>query len=305
MIKEKIHKTKRKITKFFQKKISVDYEQTCILPDKMYIKRKYKKRMGKEVNLKKPVTYSEKIQWLKLYDRRPEYTIMADKYLAKDYVANIIGKEYIIPTLGVWERVEDIDFGSLPNQFVLKTTHDSGGVVICKDKQSFDEYNAKETLKKSLQCNYYLHSREWVYKNIKPRVIAEVFLEDRIKNDLIDYKFYCFDGVAKAMYIAQGRPNNTRFDYFDIDCNHLPLKYGYDNSEYPIEKPAEYERMIEIAEALSKGIPHVRVDLFDVEGHIYFGEMTFADGSGMTPFEPDEWDKTFGDWIKLPKKRRR
>lgn len=305
MVSQKIHQLKRKIIKWYNKRFNVDYEQTCILPDKMYIKRKYKKRMGKDVDLKHPKTYTEKIQWLKLYDRRPEYTTMVDKYSAKQYVADIIGEEYIIPTLGVWNSFEEIDFVSLPNQFVLKTTHDSGGLVVCKDKNHLDLVEAKRKIEQSLNCNYYLHGREWAYKNVKPRIIAEKYLEDRVVNDLIDYKFYCFDGKARAMYVAQGRPNNTRFDYFDIEFNHLPLKYGCPNSEYPISKPSEYDEMVSIAEKLSKGIPHIRVDLYDVEGHIYFGELTLADGNGMTPFEPEEWDKIFGDWITLPKRKRR
>ena len=224
LLKERIHRIKRDIIKKYKRKFDVDYEQTCILPDKMYIKRKYYRRMGKKLNLAHPTTYSEKIQWLKLDDRRPEYTTMVDKNLAKDYVAKIIGEEYIIPTLGVWDRFDDIDFGKLPNQFVLKCNHDSGGVVICKDKRTLNHKSAREKIEKSLGCNYFLHGREWPYKNVKPRIIAEKFLEDRIANDLIDYKFYCFYGVAKAMYIAQGRPNNTRFDYYDIYFNHLPLK---------------------------------------------------------------------------------
>lgn len=304
MIREKAHKNKRKIRKFFQKRFSVDYEQTCILPDKMYIKRKYKKRMGKKVNLKKPVTYSEKIQWLKLYDRRPEYTIMADKYLAKDYVANIIGQEYIIPTLGVWERVEDIDFESLPNQFVLKTTHDSGGLVICKDKNRLDIEKAKLKLNKSLQSNYFLHGREWPYKNVKPRIIAEKYIEDK-NGEMNDYKFFCFNGKVKALFVATDRPIDTRFDFFDVEFNHLPIVNGHPNAEKAIEKPKNFEDMIRLAEILSQGIPHVRVDLYNVDSKIFFGEMTFSHYNGMTPFEPDEWDRIFGEWLTLPKKKRR
>lgn len=304
MLKERIHRIKRDIIKKYKSKFDVDYEQTCILPDKMYIKRKYYRRMGKKLNLAHPTTYSEKIQWLKLYDRRPEYTTMVDKNLAKDYVAKIIGEEYIIPTLGVWDKFDDIDFDKLPNQFVLKCTHDSGGLVICKDKRTLNISSAKEKIERSLKCNYFLHGREWPYKNVKPRIIAEKYVVDK-NGELNDYKFFCFDGIVMALFVATDRPFDTRFDFFDSSFNHLPIVNGHPNADKPIEVPENFDEMKAIAEKLSIGIPHVRIDLYNVDSKIYFGEMTFSHYCGMTPFEPEEWDKKFGEWINLPSKRRR
>lgn len=277
-----------------------------VIPDKEYIKILFRSRMRKRLNLKNPKTYSEKLQWLKLYDHRPEYTLMVDKYAVKEYVAGIIGKEYLIPTIGVWEKVEEIDWNRLPNQFVLKCTHDSGGVVICKDKGSFDQKQAVEKLKSSLKSNFYLLGREWPYKNVIPRIIAEEYMEDSKTKELRDYKFFCFDGVVKAMFIATERQKegeDVKFDFFDADFVHLPFLQGHDNASVLPDKPLQFENMKAIAAQLSKGIPQVRIDLYEVDGRIYFGEFTFFHHGGWTPFEPEEWDYIFGKEIKLPPKR--
>lgn len=275
------------------------------LSDEEFIRRYFKLSMGKELNLENPISYSEKIQWLKLYDRRDIYTSLVDKAEVKKYVADKIGREYIIPTLGVYEKFEDINFDELPNQFVMKVTHDSGGVIICKDKDTLDVDNAKKTLNKALKRDYYKAWREWPYKNVKRRIIIEEYMEDSSSNDLRDYKFFAFDGEVKALFIATERQNEneeTRFDFFDEKFNHLDLKNGHPNALVCPTKPKCYDEMIQIASKLSEGFPHVRVDLYEVNGKVYFGEMTFAHWSGFMPFEPEEWDYTFGSWINLPEK---
>lgn len=209
------------------------------MSDETYIKLAYKIMMGKKLNLDNPVTYNEKLQWLKLNDRKTIYTTMVDKYKAKEYVAKIIGEEYIIPTYGVWDTFDEIDFDSLPNEFVLKCTHDSGGIAICHDKKIFDKEKAKKLLTKNLKHNFYWTGRDWPYKNVKPRIIAEKYMEDSLDPDLRDYKFFTFDGVAKALFIASDRQTKgveTRFDFFDMNYNHLPVKNGHENSTvYPFK----------------------------------------------------------------------
>lgn len=261
--------------------------------------------MGKKLKLKNPKTYSEKLQWLKLYDRNPEYIKLVDKYEVKPYVADKIGEEYIIPTLGIWDHVEDIDFDSLPEQFVLKCTHDSGGLVICKDKAGLNIEEAKKKLSAALKNNFYYQGREWPYKNVKPRILAEAYMEDSVTEELRDYKFFCFDGVAKAMFVASERQKEgeeVKFDFYDRDFNHLDFRQGHPNAKEPIEKPATFEKMRQLAEELSKGLLQVRVDFYEVDGKIYFGELTFFHHNGFMPFDPEEWDYTFGSWIKLPEK---
>ena len=275
----------------------------AFIPDKQYLQIMYRIRMGKKLNLDNPQTFNEKLQWLKLYDRRPEYTIMVDKYEAKKYVADRIGSEYIIPTLGVWDKFDDIDFDKLPNQFVLKCTHDSGGLVICRDKKTLDIQEARKKIEKSLKSNFFWVGREWPYKNVKPRIIAEEYMEDETDHELRDYKFFAFDGVAKALFIATDRGNlssETKFDFFDIDFNHLDFTNGHPNSEVLPHKPKTFDEMKKLAEKLSCGIPQVRVDFYEVNGKAYFGELTFAHWSGMKPFDPEIWDKKFGEMIELP-----
>lgn len=260
--------------------------------------------MGYPLDLDNPKTFNEKIQWLKLYDRRPEYTTMVDKYEVKKYVGSLIGEDYIIPTLGVWDRVEDIDFDSLPNQFVLKCTHDSGGISICRDKKTFDIEKAKERLDKFMKRDFYMLWREWPYKNVKHRIIAEKYMEDS-SGELRDYKIFTFNGVAKALFIATDRTNTTsetKFDFYDMDFKHLDFTNGHPNANIKIEKPETFEKMKSLAEKLSDNIPQLRVDFYEVNGKAYFGELTFYHWSGLVPFNPPEWDRTFGDWIKLPDK---
>lgn len=273
------------------------------LPDEVYIQLNYFAHFKKFCNLKNPKTYNEKLNWLKLHDRNPLYTTLVDKFEVKEYVSKIIGEGYVIPTLGVWEHFDDIDFAKLPDQFVLKCTHDSEGLVIVKDKHNFDKTAAKEKLEKSLGQNFYYIGREWPYKNVKPRIIAEQYMEDHRDKELRDYKFFCFNGEPKLMYVASGRSSNhTKFDYFDMQFNHVDLQQKYPNSDNPLRKPDSFEDMIRLAKMLSHAFSHVRVDFYEVDGRLYFGELTFYHLSGFIPFRPSKWDDIFGEWLQLPEK---
>lgn len=277
------------------------------LPDKIFLKLAFRAEMHKKLNLSHPVSYNEKLQWLKLYDRRPEYSKMVDKYEVKQYVAELIGENYIIPTLGVWNSFDEIDFNVLPKQFVLKCTHDSGGLVICKNKDKMDFDEARQKIESCLKKNYYYLWREWPYKYVKPRIIAEQYMEDESGYELKDYKFFCFDGVPKYMFIASDRSNSeteTKFDFFDMEFKHLPFRNGHPNAERVFEKIDGFEKMKELASKLSKGIPHVRVDFYSINGQVYFGELTFFHWSGMVCFEPEIWDYKLGDLINLPQKEK-
>ncbi len=271
-----------------------------ILPDKMYLQIYYFAQFHKFINFKNPKTYNEKLNWLKINDRDPKYTKMVDKYEAKEYVKDIIGEEYIIPTLGVWDNFDEIDFDKLPNQFVLKCTHDSEGLVIVKDKSKLNIEEAKKKIEKAMKYNFFYIGREYPYKNIKPRIIAEQYMEDKKYHELRDYKFFCFDGDVKALFIATDRGiGETKFDYYDINFNHLDIIQHYPNSKKKIDKPKNYDKMIELSKKLSKGLKHVRVDWYEVNGKLYFGEMTFYHFSGLQPFNDVKWDNMFGDWIKI------
>lgn len=260
--------------------------------------------MNKKLNLNNPQTFNEKLQWLKLYDRNPKSTQLVDKYNVRYYIKETIGEEYLIPLLGVWNSFEEIEKDKLPNQFVLKTTHDSGGVVICLDKETFDWDMAKQKLNKSLNKNYYNFSKEWPYKNVKPRIIAEKYMVDESGYELKDYKFFCFNGTPEIMFIASDRTTSTKFDFFDMNFNHLPVKQHYENnSDKDFDKPRSFENMITLSKHLSKNIPHVRVDFYDINGHIYFGELTFYIFSGFVDFTPEKYDLILGEYLQLPKQK--
>lgn len=273
-----------------------------MLSDKTFIKWEYFFGIGRFPNLKNPQTFNEKLQWLKLYDRRPIYTQMVDKYAAKEYVASIIGEEYIIPTLGVWEKPEDIEWDKLPNQFVLKVSHDSGGLVICRDKSKLDKKAAIAKINKSLKTDYYKVHREWPYKDVPRRVIAEQYMEDNKTKELRDYKFFCMDEVCKALFIATERQRREEpyFDFFDTSFKHLDIRQGHPNAPQPPEKPENFELMVKFAEKLSKGLPEARIDFYEVNGKAYFGEITLFHFSGNVPFNPPEVDFEWGKWITLP-----
>lgn len=272
------------------------------ISDEKYLKKYYKLRMGKELNLDNPQTFNEKIQWLKLYDRKDIYTTMVDKYEAKKYVSEIIGEQYIIPTLGVWDRFKDIDFDILPDRFVLKCTHDSGGLIIVRDKNQLDIRAAERKINKCLKRNYYYHGREWPYKNVKPRIIAEAYIGNPSEGrDLNDYKLMCFNGKVKCSFVCSERSSDEglKVTFFDNNWNILPFERHYPKSTRPIAQPENFNEMVLLAEKLSLDIPFVRVDFYDIDGKIYFGEMTFFPGCGFEEFTPEEWDYKLGEWIDL------
>ena len=274
------------------------------LSDRQYLEAQFLYTFGYPLNLDSPKTFCEKIQWLKLYDRKPEYTIMVDKYGVKRYVAEKIGDEYIIPTLGIWDKPEDIDWDSLPNQFVLKTTHGGGGngVIICKDKQLLDRCDTIKQLRKSLGIDLYKEFREWPYKNVPKRIIAEKFMAPEktiVPKDLLDYKFFCFDGEPRFLYVSDSPSHSLAF----LNTDWTLAGFGRDDY-HPLEqlpeKPENLEEMLSIVRKLSAGIPHVRVDLYNIDKHIYFGELTLYTGSGFIPFNPKEYDGKLGDLLTLP-----
>ena len=276
------------------------------MSDEEYITRKFKATIGENPDLNNPKTFNEKLQWLKLYDRKPICTTMVDKYEAKRYVAGIIGEEYIIPTLGAWDNFDEIDFDSLPNQFVLKCTHDSGGLVICRDKKTLNLKKARKKIEKSLKRNFYYTSREWPYKNVKPRIIAEKYMEDTSNKDgLVDYKFYCFGGEAKFLYVSQGLENHATasISFLTTEWEFAP----YERTDYkPLDKlpqkPVNFEKMKDICRVLAKDIPFLRVDLYEINGQIYFSELTFTPAAGFMKFKNPEHDKEIGDMLELPEK---
>ena len=274
------------------------YRLSLLIPDTWYLSLKYYKNFGELPNLKYPKTFNEKLQWLKLHDRKPIYTTMVDKYEVKQYVANIIGEKYIIPTLGVWDRAEDINFDSLPNQFVLKATHDSGRVVICKDKTTLNRAEIIKEMRKSLQRNFYAVGREWPYKNVKRRIIAEKYMEDG-EQELKDYKLMCFNGKVYCSFVCSERENRLKVTFYDRDWKRLPFERHYPAAEKDIPKPKQKKKMVCLAEILSKKIPFVRTDFYETNGQLYFGELTFFPGSGVEEFTPKEWDERLGKLIVL------
>ena len=277
-----------------------------LLNDKKYYCLQYYVMLGKTPKIDTPSLYTEKLQWLKLYDRNPLYTRLVDKYEVKEYISNIIGEQYIIPTLGVWNSPEEIDFTSLPNRFVLKTTFGGGsdGVAICKDKENTNLDSLREKIRKSFNTNPYIRAREWPYKNVPRRIIAEQYMEDD-SGELRDYKFYCFNGEPKVMLVASNRFTNHNFNYFDMDFNVLPITSAMGtHADIAFERPACFDEMKDIAAKLSVGFAHVRVDLYYCENRVYFGELTLYDSSGFDDLNSEEWNQRFGDWITLPKKIR-
>ena len=276
------------------------------LTDKMYLKLMFRVKMDRKLDLKTPKTYNEKLQWLKLYDRKPEYSTMVDKYEAKKYIAEQVGEEYIIPTIGVWEKFDDIDFDALPDQFVLKCTHDSGGLVICQDKSKLDLAAVRAKIERCLTTDYYLRGREWPYKNVKPRIIAEKFIEDGDNQYLMDYKFFCFNGNPKCLYICRMQPGDATdyLEFLSLDWKRLPFtRGGHIRFEKLPPKPVNYEKMLEFSKKLSEGLPSLRVDFYEVGGKLYIGELTFFTGSGYIEFDPPEWDEKIGQWLELPPKK--
>lgn len=279
------------------------YNLALALPDSIYIRLKYRKSFGRWPDLNNPKTFNEKLNWLKLNDRNPRYTTMVDKYEAKRYVAGLIGDEYVIPTFGVWERAEDIDFESLPDKFVLKATHDSGRVIICHDKSKFDKTAAVREMKKSLKRNFYAVTREWPYKNVKPRIIAEQLLEIPDNGSLADYKVHNFNGQPKAILVCRDRFAETGLteDFYDTDWNHLDVRRpAHPNAPVLEERPATLEKMLELSKTLAGDYPFMRTDFYTIGDKVYFGEITLYPASGSVPFVPSDYDMKFGEELVLP-----
>ena len=272
-----------------------------LFPDALYLWLMYFFQTGKRLHLKHPKTFNEKLQWLKLHDHKPEYSTMVDKYAAKEYVAKIIGEEYIVPTLGVWDSPEEIAWDKLPSQFVLKTTHGGGGkgIIICRDKEKLDKAEAVSDLRTAMKRDLYKNYREWPYKNVKPRVIAEEYLsEENEENGIRDYKFYCFNGKPLYCVVISDRRKNMVNDYFDMDWVHqnITLKEIPFAERVP-EKPKNFETMRQLATKLSMGHPHLRVDFYEVNSKVYFSELTFYSSSGYGQFTPEAWDDIWGNYI--------
>ena len=273
-----------------------------VLSDRTYIETLWLKKMGYAIDLNHPRTYNEKLQWLKLNDHNPHYTALVDKLQVKDVVGQLIGQQYIIPTLGVWDKTDDISLESLPERFVLKTTHDSGSICICRDRATFDLEKAKRQLDRSLKNDYWLAGREWPYKDVPRRIIAEPYLEDTETGELRDYKFFCFGGEVKLMFIATDRQHREEpyFDFFDLDFNHIDMRHGHPNAPVPPAKPKGFDTMIELTRKIAGKMAQVRVDFYEVNGQVLFGEVTLFHHGGWMPFDPKEWDEKMGRWIQLP-----
>lgn len=274
------------------------------IPDALYLKIIYRAETGKRLDLKHPKTYNEKLQWLKLYDRRPEYTMMVDKYEVRKYVAEKIGEEYLIPLIGVYDSVDEIPWEELPDKFVLKCTHGSGSNILCNDKKELDIQMAKKKLRKWMKKNFFWVFREWPYKNVKPRIVCEKYMVDESGIELKDYKIFCFDGEPKLIQVDFDRFRDHKRNIYDLDWNlvDLTIKYPRDPNK-TIARPDKLDEMLDVARKLSAGIPHVRVDLYSIGDKIYFGELTFTHGAGYEPFYPESYNELLGSWLKLPNRK--
>lgn len=280
------------------------------IPDKPYLQIAFRLSMGKKLHLDNPKSFNEKLQWLKLYDHKPEYITFVDKYRVREYISETIGEEYLIPLLGKWDSFNEINVDELPNQFVLKCNHDSGSVIVCRDKSKLNFDEARKKLESALKGNGYWFCREWPYKDIKPCIIAEQYMEGEFHTNsnvtgLLDYKFYCFNGEPRFLYVGYADiidgVKHDRLTYFDLEWHKTAFKRP-DHEELPfhIEKPTNFDEMIAVSKRLSENIPFVRVDLYSINNHVYFSEMTFFPGAGLAPFYPEEWEYMLGSWITLP-----
>ena len=275
------------------------------VPDSLYLKVLYRVIMGRKLNLKNPKEYNEKLQWLKLNDRKPEYSTMVDKYEVRGYIGDLLGDKYLIPCLGIYDSVDDIDIDALPDKFVLKCTHDSGSVEICKDKSSFDIEGARHRLSQAMKRNYYATYREWPYKYVKPRIIAEGYLEGD-GGDLKDYKVMCFNGEAKIIEVHENRFVEGKVHtqtFYDREWSIVPLtQVETVTVDRPSERPRQLEEILRLSELLAKNMYHARIDWYIEGDKIFFGEITFFDGSGFESFSTPEMERMLGDMINLPEK---
>lgn len=275
------------------------YQTAPLWPDELYLRLRFFCFFGYLPNLKNPNTFNEKLNWLKLHYHNPVMPILADKYAVKDYVTDKIGKDYVVPCYGVWEHFDDIEFNSLPKRFILKTTGDSGGTYVCHDKSNINLQKARDILERGIAKNYYYYGREWAYKEIKPRIIAEYLLDDNSGHELTDYKFWCFDGNPLIMYITN-KGSTIYENFYDMDFKPMNINHGFPRKTPEFDKPVDFEEMKSLARKLSKDLPFVRVDFFDVDGKVYFGEYTFYDWGGLQPFLSKEDDLNVGQYLKLP-----
>jgi hypothetical protein len=270
------------------------------LPDPLYLRIVYRGETGQTLRLGHPRTYTEKLQWLKLHDRNPAYRTLVDKYAVREWVAARIGSQYLVDLLGYYDSVEDIDLSRLPDQFVLKTTHGSTWNILCFDKSTMDWDAARRKLHDWMERSVYNLGREWPYKGLRPRIICEKLLTDQNGKVPDDYKFFCFGGQPRVVLVHKDRWGDHREVFYDAGWNRLEVKADSGNlSLAQNEKPERYDEMIRVAATLSAGLRHVRVDLYNMEGRIYFGEMTFFPGSGFVRIEPDESNELWGSWIRL------
>lgn len=284
----------------FLRRLNIEW----IVPDSIYLRMRYRLSLNRKLNYRNPVLYNEKIQWLKLYNRDPRYTEFVDKYEVKKYVGRVLGKEYIIPTIGVWNNFEEIDFSKLPDQFVIKCTHDSASVIVCKDKKTFDIKMAKRKIDKALKQNYYMLGREWAYKNVAPRIIIEKYMEDESREELKDYKIYTFGGIPKLIHVDYARFTNHKRNIYDTKWNELDVVFEYPtDKKVKFSRPQKLETMLEMAQKLAKDIPHVRIDFYSINEKIYFGEMTFYPECGFGKISPLQFEYEMGSWIQLPKSK--
>ena len=306
-ILEKAHKAKRKIIKTYKKYFTVSHPETYILSDKSFVKKLYKERIGKKINFSHPKTFCEKQNWMKIYDRKPIYTVMVDKYLARDFVAERIGDEYLVPLLGVWNNANDIDFSSLPDKFVLKCNHKSD-VTICTDKAKIDEEKIKEKLNEQLKLDYYIRKREWPYKNIPRKIICEKYMENTDGTEPLEYKVLCFNGIPEYVLVISGRfgDKEMTIDTYDMEWNYTDLINGDCPLSGNIFKKPEYlNEIYQISKKLSENTPFLRVDFNFWNNRLYFGELTFFDAAGFEHYKPEIWNYKLGSMINLPKKHRR
>jgi len=294
---KKVIKNPRLVFMYLFAKINLKF-----IPDTLYLKLEYLLYMNKKLNLKDPKSFNEKLQWLKLNDRNSKYVNLVDKYEVRNHIAETIGEEYLIPLLGVYDKFEDINFDKLPQKFVLKPTHTSGDIFICKDKANINYPELQQKVNKWLKRNYYWVHREWPYKLVKLRIIIEHYLKEPNEKMIKDYKFMCFNGNVRCSFVVSNRNSDTgmNVDFFDIKWDKIPVERHYRNSKERISKPKNYEKMIEIAEKLASDIPFVRIDFYEINGKIYFGEMTFYPGSGIEEFTPEIFDYEFGSYLVLP-----
>lgn len=271
----------------------------AFIPNKPYLKMVYKIKTGKKLNLDDPKTFCDKLNWLKLNNIHPEYTDLVDKVKVREYVNNIMGRDMFFPLYGTWDHYSDIDFDKLPDKFVLKCNHDSASVNVIKDKSRMNHKELEKFYEGRLKINPYNMGREYPYKDVKPKIIAEKFMVPDGQNDINDYKFFCFDGKPELMFVATDRSEDCRFDFYDMDFNHLDIENIHPNSDKPIAKPEKFEEMKELAAKLTQGFKFVRLDLYEINGEIYFGEYTFFHAGGFWPFYPEKYEKIFGDLINL------